>query len=213
MLFHTVELHNVQMRLFGHPPLGTPYDVGVLSEGFKAATSLLGLYLSLPLRREIFFNNTEWMQLSFALTVAAKLMFAAADHSISEQTKGLRDSLDLPGILRQAVLRLGVLVSSATDDQGELDVFTKYQHVVKRLQTWFEERYARGQPGAQAVDASGIHGQDGSHISQPLESGLLLPNLQSVEAMAAYDLQLATLFPELQMDDSLGDWAMESGGF
>lgn len=212
MLYHTVRLHNVQMRLSAPgTESGAFTDSHAFTEGFQAASYLLNSFLNFPLRTEMAFNNSEWLQLSFALTVAAKLVFAATDPLVGQEIKRLRDSLGLSSILRQLVRRLGALASPVTDDQGQPDIFHGFEQRVRRMQTWFEDRYARVQEGVQHTSQPETN--DGAY-PMPIDGGLLLPVSQGLEGMAAYDLELSAIFfPDLRMEDSWGDWTTYSGGF
>ncbi len=48
----------------------------LLCSGLAAAKSLLDYYLSLPVYADIALNNSEWIQISFAITVASRLAVA-----------------------------------------------------------------------------------------------------------------------------------------
>ncbi|KAH7012358.1 hypothetical protein B0J12DRAFT_446624 [Macrophomina phaseolina] len=209
MLFHAVQLHAVQMRLFlSGLRAGVSNDIQELDEGFKAANALFGYYLSLPLRRESTFNNSEWLQLSFALTVGAKLMFAASDHMLARAAKELRASLDMSAIFRQVLLRLNALEPPAADGPEEPDVFRQYGQRVKRMQTWFEDRFVRAQECEQATGLSGTNERAGHGGPQMSGGEMLLPELQPLGGLGAYDAQLASFFPhELQTAYGWSDWA------
>lgn len=210
MLYHTAQLHTIQMRLFtsGERP-GNSWDICDVEEGFRTASSLFGFQLSLPLRKEVAFNNSEWLQLSFALTAAAKMVLAASDPAIADRTKELRDSLDVLSLLSQIGLRLGAMESSAVDNSGEPDVFHQYGQRVKRMQARFEERCARAQKGEQAAGLPIANEQIENGLPQLSGEDLLLPDPHTLDGLAAYDVQLASFFPDdLQMEDGWGNWAM-----
>lgn len=218
MLFYTAELNAVHLRLFfSGIHQGTSLDVSDLNRGFRAAGSLLGFYLSLPSRRDLAFNNSEWLQLSLALTVSAKLIFAASHPSLGPAGK-VQASLDLKGLLSQIALRLSSLgrwdVDTAANHPSIFDDFTRR---VQRLQKWFEDRYARVQGAAAATQAAldpSASGPPAELMDFPQLSGseLLLPDLLAFDGLATLDQQLAAFFPDMQMGDAMGDWPMYSGG-
>ncbi|KAK0637788.1 hypothetical protein DIS24_g10444 [Lasiodiplodia hormozganensis] len=218
MLFHTAELNAVHLRLFfSGIHQGTSLDVSDLNRGFRAAGSLLGFYLSLPSRRDLTFNNSEWLQLSLALTVSAKLIFAASHPSLGTAGK-VQASLDLKGLLSQIVLRLSTLEHCCDIDSANNhpSIFKDFTRRVQRLQKWFDDRYARVQ-GAAATQAAldpSASGPPGELMDLPQLSGseLLLPDLLAFDGLATLDQQLAAFFPDMQMGDAMGDWSMYPGG-
>lgn len=217
MLFHTAELNAVHLRLFfSGIHQGTSLDVNNLNRGFRAAGSLLGFYLSLPSRRDLTFNNSEWLQLSLALTVSAKLIFAASHPSLGTAGK-VQASLDLKSLLSQIVSRLSNLGRWDVDAANHPSIFDDFTRRVQRLQKWFEDRYARVQ-GAAATQAAAldpsVSGPPGELMDFPQLSGseLLLPDLLAFDGLATLDQQLVAFFPDMQMGDAMGDWPMYPGG-
>ncbi|KAL0258567.1 hypothetical protein SLS55_006064 [Diplodia seriata] len=214
MLYYTAELNAVHVRHFFsglHP--GAPLDINDLSSGFRAASSLLGHYLSLPPRRDLTFNNSEWLQLSLALTVSAKLVFAASHPSLGTPG-GVQASLDLSGLLSQIALRLSGLERAGVDMTGHPYIFNEYTQRVQRLQKWFEDRYARVRGAAQAVEQpSGSGTAELINFSQYWGSDLLLPDLLAFDGLATLDQQLAAFFPEMQLADAMSDWPMYPDAF
>ena len=148
MQYHTAELYLCQIGLIESSPQNSaawsPWRIELLCFGLIAAKSLLGFFLSLPLRYEMSFNNTEWVQLSFALNVAAKLSLIAneAEKAGYQQTIQLRKYLGISDVLRSLIMRIGTLISQAKDDNGDRDVFYHFEQRAKRLQEWYEAQFA-----------------------------------------------------------------------
>jgi hypothetical protein len=143
MQFHTAELYLCQITLFDRKTSNdsmywSSLRVEALSMGLVAARQFFQFYLGLPLRAETVFNNTQWVQGGFCVTLAAKLSVAASDSSIDRQVAKLRDSLDVSRILQQVILRVQALVTPLVDARGERDVFYHYENRLKRLQWWYE---------------------------------------------------------------------------
>ncbi|OJD29881.1 zn 2cys6 transcription factor [Diplodia corticola] len=218
MLFYTAELNAVHMRHFCsglHP--GAPLDVNDLDSGFQAASSLLGYFLSLPPRSDLAYNNSEWLQLSLALTVSAKLVFAASHPSLGI-SGGVQAPLDLSALLSQIALRLGALGRSGVgvDMTGHPYIFNEFSQRVQRLQKWFEDRYARVRGAAQAVDqpsGSGGGAAELINFSQYWGSDLMLPDLLASDGLVTLDQQLAAYFPDMHMGDAMGDWPVFPDAF
>ncbi|KAI9837897.1 MAG: hypothetical protein M1837_002687 [Sclerophora amabilis] len=169
MQFHTVELYLYQICLLERygststtPPIPwSPWRLEILCAGLIAAKSLLGYYLSLPLRTEMAFNNSEWVQLGFALTVASKLSIAATDEAVCWETTNLRSSLGMSSILKQSVFRMGALTTSRVDAHGERDVFYHFEQRSKRVQRWFESHFLT-EPGTVSDHSNDYLGEEAS---------------------------------------------------
>ncbi|OCL08162.1 hypothetical protein AOQ84DRAFT_407445 [Glonium stellatum] len=201
MLFHTVELYLYQICLFDihrrsrttRPIPWSSWRLEVLSAGLISAKSLLGYYLSLPIGTESSFNNSELIQIGFALTVAAKLSIAASDNSVSRETRVLRESLDISSILKQVVLRVGTLVTPHRDKEN---VFYNYERRVKQVQTWYEGHFSKEPP------ANGRH-----------ELGVGVPTIHdAVLPDTMFDLQFANFYSDATFDEMMGGWMPDPMG-
>ena len=220
MQFHVVELYLYQICLLNRyggpdatrPVSWSPWRVEILCAGLISAKSLLGLYLSFPLRAELAFNNSELIQLGFALTVGSKLAIAATEKTLCRETMSLRRSLDMSSILKQCVLRMGALTTSHVDAQGDRDVFYSYEQHVKRIQGWFEKHFL--------ADPVGLveHGNDNGRSVQNLQPS---DNLFDVSTDVSntnqlsltdgmYEFQSAPFFPDAAADEITGDWILNS---
>jgi hypothetical protein len=93
-----------------------------------SANSILNLYIQLPSDEEVGFNNTQWVQIAFALVVAYRHTVAA---SKPDQTAALLDTLSK---LRS---RVEALSTSDVDMNGARDVFFNFRNRVVRIQDWF----------------------------------------------------------------------------
>ncbi|KAF4160816.1 hypothetical protein CNMCM6936_003771 [Aspergillus lentulus] len=209
MQFHTVELYLCQVILFDykpsaqHPRHDSPFQVESLRMGLTAARTLLEFYISLPLRREVAFNNAGWIQLGFAVTLACKLVVAASEPSIHPHTADLTRSLNLSNMLSRCVLRIQALVTSHMDARGDRDVFYHYEKRLIRAQWWFENRtLSRSQQNESftvAMDGS----SDPSIAQMPSEEGLEgYPTIPRDE----FDFQWPGLFPSPAFDDLFAGW-------
>ncbi|KAF9629092.1 hypothetical protein BFW01_g10295 [Lasiodiplodia theobromae] len=131
----------------------SPLHLEVLCAGLSASKSLLDAYLSLPARAETAFNNSEWIQLSFGLTVAARLAVASTtlvvvDRSSVEQQQivstmsQLRAALSMSNALRALAQRIGALASAMSQGTTEMqqgdNVFAQYEQRVRRIKQWFD---------------------------------------------------------------------------
>ncbi|POS69489.1 hypothetical protein DHEL01_v212116 [Diaporthe helianthi] len=176
------ELHNVELLLFQHgvvqlslcqavifrrnAAVDSPELIHLLYSGLSAARTMLDFYLSLPIHAEMIFNNSEWIQLGFAITAAARLAIIAR----RTQAQGVGPKYDLQSILplskllRHISLRIGALATRKEDSEGVKDTFQDFERRVHRIQEWFE-RYSTSD-SAQAypvVDGGGSGGGSNTH--------------------------------------------------
>ncbi|RYP07359.1 hypothetical protein DL764_002575 [Monosporascus ibericus] len=139
MQYRTAEMYLCQTAFFYKAvQLDTVLHAELLCSGLAAAKSLMDFYLSLPVYADMAFNNSEWIQISFAITVASRLAIASTHRAVDHQTKALRQSLDLSNIIRHLSLRIGALVTQQVDAQGGRDIFYHYDQRVRRMQAWYE---------------------------------------------------------------------------
>ncbi|GIJ85101.1 hypothetical protein Asppvi_003956 [Aspergillus pseudoviridinutans] len=205
MQFYTAELYLCQITLFDRK---TPNDsmfwsslrVEALSVGLVAARQFFQFYLALPWRSETVFNNTQWVQGGFCLTLAAKLSVAASDSSINRQVAKFRDSLDMSLILQQVILRVQALVTPLVDARGERDVFYHYENRLKRLQLWYETQMAQI-PVQRQRHASPI-AMAYNPILTAGPSPITTEDLQS---------QWPSLLPDSTIDDLFNEWNPDMG--
>ncbi|RYP89311.1 hypothetical protein DL770_004463 [Monosporascus sp. CRB-9-2] len=139
MQYRTAEMYLCQTAFFYKAvQLDTVLHAELLCSGLAAAKSLMDFYLSLPVYADMAFNNSEWIQISFAITVASRLAIASTHRAVDHQTRALRQSLDLSNIIRHLSLRIGALVTQQVDAQGGRDIFYHYDQRVRRMQAWYE---------------------------------------------------------------------------
>jgi hypothetical protein len=112
---------------------------------FISANSILTLYIKLPSKEEVGFNNTQWVQIAFALLVAYRHTMAT---SKPEQTAAFLDTLSKLGS------RVGALSTSDVDMNGARDAFFDFKNRIVRIQNWL------GGPGRQ---------EDDTHIEESFE--------------------------------------------
>ncbi|PKX96388.1 Zn(II)2Cys6 transcription factor [Aspergillus novofumigatus IBT 16806] len=205
MQFHTAELYLCQITLFDRKTLNdsmfwSSLRVEALSMGLVAARQFFQFYLALPLRAETVFNNTQWVQGGFCLTLAAKLSVAASDSSIDRQVAKLRDALDVSLILQQVILRVQALVTPLVDARGDRDVFYHYENRLKRLQWWYETQMTQ------------IPVQRQPHASQTAMA--YNPNTTAGPSpVPAEDLhaQWPSMLPDATIDDLFKEWNSDVG--
>jgi hypothetical protein len=140
MQFHTAKLFLYQVAFFErnlqhHPAL----NISILCEGLESAKSFLDLYLWLPPKSEMALTNSEWIQLSFGVTQAAKFAIVGKDPTVELQTRELRQRLNIDYVFRHLALRIGALVGRAGDGDKKKDIFYHYELRVRKIQTWFEK--------------------------------------------------------------------------
>lgn len=123
------------------------WRLDALGTGLVAAKSSLSFFLSSPLGSEMHFNNSEWIQLGFAMTYSARLATLSNQRSIQQEIQHLRRFLGMSDILKDVSGRLRSLSTSRMDDEGEKDVFHNYQQRVERLHAWFESQSNKPQIG------------------------------------------------------------------
>ncbi|KAM5437517.1 hypothetical protein McanMca71_000869 [Microsporum canis] len=144
--FHATELSLYQLTLLekaGKQPKPTQTAVSdeMLCAGHIAAQSILKLYLSLPPHSETAFNNTEWVQIGFALIVTCR---QTGTTSTTQMTPALvRHKESFSNILMQLKARVSELSTDLVDLNGDRDIFSNFADRVTRLQAWFDERLAK----------------------------------------------------------------------
>ncbi|KAF3482624.1 uncharacterized protein GIQ15_05383 [Arthroderma uncinatum] len=148
--FHTAELSLYQLSLLDKRRQQSGFTQTTLLDemlcaGRMAAQSILRLYLSLPLHSETAFNNTEWVQIGFALIVACK---QAGTASATEPAVFPRQKELLSSTLTRLKMRVAELSTDKVDLNGDRDVFSNYVDRVARLQVWLDVRFEKtGDPG------------------------------------------------------------------
>lgn len=139
MQFHTAKLFLYQVAFFErnlqqHPSL----HLNILCEGLEGAKAFLDLYLWLPPKSEMSLTNSEWIQLSFGVTLAAKFAIISKEPGIEPQTRELRHRLNIDNVFRHLALRIGALVGRANDGEKQKDIFFYYEQRVRKIQRWYE---------------------------------------------------------------------------
>lgn len=109
-----------------------------LTTGLVSAKHMLSFYSSLPVGSEMHFNNTEWIQLGFALTFCARFAILSNGQPIQQETAHLRSFLGMSDILKDILSRLQPLSTSSVNDEGKKNAIHHYHQRVERLNIWFE---------------------------------------------------------------------------
>ncbi|KAJ5150701.1 uncharacterized protein N7500_010890 [Penicillium coprophilum] len=144
-----------------------------------SASSILNLYIQLPPNEEVGFNNTQWVQIAFALLVAYRHTVAA---SKLDQTAALLDTLS------KLKTRVGALSTSDVDMNGARDVFYNFRNRIVQIENWL------GRHGRQGDNA---HGEVSLEDFQPtayLEPTHFDGLIGAAEAAANFDIPHGTSF-------------------
>jgi hypothetical protein len=139
MQFHTAKLFLHQVVFFERQ---LQHDLvphlEILREGLESAKAFLNLYLWMSPKSEMVLTLSEWIQLNFGLTLAAKFAVVSRAPDVEAQTRDLRQRLNIDNVFRHLSLRIGALVGRATDGSKEKDIFAYYEQRVRKVQTWYE---------------------------------------------------------------------------
>lgn len=140
MQFHTAKLFLYQVAFFERNLQQSPaLHLNILCEGLESAKSFLDLYLWLPPKSEMSLTNSEWIQLSFGVTQAAKFAIVSKEPNVEPQTRELRHRLNIDHVFRHLSLRIGALVGRASEGNKQKDIFYYYEQRVRKIQNWFEK--------------------------------------------------------------------------
>ncbi|OQE00057.1 hypothetical protein PENVUL_c059G05066 [Penicillium vulpinum] len=94
---------------------------------FISATSILNLYIRFPSKEEVGFNNTQWVQMAFALLVVYRYTATACK---PDQTTAFLDTLSK---LRS---RVEALSTSDVDMNGARDAFFDFRNRIVQIENW-----------------------------------------------------------------------------
>jgi len=140
MQFHTAKLFLFQVAFFERNLQQSPaMHLNILSEGLEGAKSFLDLYLWLPPKSEMTLTNSEWIQLSFGVTQAAKFAIVSRMPSVEVQTREIRYRLNIDHVFRHLTLRIGALVGRAGEGNKQKDIFYYYEQRTRKIQRWYEK--------------------------------------------------------------------------
>ncbi|KAJ5556363.1 hypothetical protein N7494_000278 [Penicillium frequentans] len=207
--FHAVELCLCQIAVFDYNRNAqsirhySSFQLDALHMGLAVSKTLLEFYVSLPLCHDVAFNNSIWVQLGFAATLACKLSVAAIGPSVHAHTAELCRALDISNILSRCIIRVQALVTSDMDASGDRDVFYHYERRLKRVKWWFENGTLSGsnndssKHGAQlpsGVDSSTMPASQHLDVSHP-----------SMDVFGLY-LQWPGLFSDASVEGPFVDW-------
>lgn len=194
MQFHTAKLFLYQVAFFERSLQHNPVlHLNTLCEGLESAKSFLDLYLWLPPKSEMNLTNSEWIQLSFGLTLAAKFAIVSKDPNVELQTRELRQRLNIENIFRHLSLRIGALVGRAGDGNKQKDIFAYYEQRTRKIQNWYE-RMCRatgsdsslGQPAQMAAQQTQTQTQPSPPVPSTSAASLHTPPQQTPMAATGY---------------------------
>jgi hypothetical protein len=139
MQFHTAKLFLYHVAFFErHLQQAPGLHLNIICEGLEGAKSFLDLYLWLPPKSEMALTNTEWIQLSFGVTLAAKFAIVSKDPEVEPHTRDTRHRLNIDNVFRHLALRIGALVGRAGEGNKQKDIFFYYEQRVRKIQKWYE---------------------------------------------------------------------------
>lgn len=142
MQYQTAELYICQVATaYKTMQLDASGHAELISSGLGATKLLLEYYLAMPVYADMALNNSEWLQISFAITVGAKLVITTHEAVNDPQAIVMPQSLDLSGILNQLAQRVGALVTTQVDAKGGRDIFHYYEQRLRRMQAWYESQH------------------------------------------------------------------------
>ncbi|KAI0470959.1 hypothetical protein GGR56DRAFT_123102 [Xylariaceae sp. FL0804] len=144
MQYRTAELILCQAAFFEKT---IQLEAGLHSElveaSFLAAKLMLEYYFALPKDAEKVFNNTDWVQIGFTLSVANQLIVMSSYQQ--------RQTLDPSYIWPRIFARIQPMVTEQRDERGDRDVFYMYEERLRRIQDWLDRNnlMASGSAGPQ----------------------------------------------------------------
>ncbi|KAH7135159.1 hypothetical protein B0J11DRAFT_547183 [Dendryphion nanum] len=200
MQFHTAKLFLYQVAFFERSLQHYPaLHLNTLREGLESAKSFLDLYLWLPPKSEMALTNSEWIQLSFGITLAAKFAIVSKDPNVEPQTRELRHRLNLDNVFRHLSLRIGALVGRAGEGNKQKDIFYHYELRTRKIKTWYERMVrATGSDSPTHQQASvvvpGASPQSQRHLSYS-QSAATTPTPPQMPMVNSYSPQQPVTYP------------------
>ncbi|KAL4799804.1 hypothetical protein BDV19DRAFT_376207 [Aspergillus venezuelensis] len=143
-------LYQLALNISGQQP--RPQDERLVSIRVSAM-SIPNIYLQLPEREEVGFNNTQWMQMGFALLVAYR-------HTVATWTP--EQTASFLSILSKLESRIRALCTLDEDANGARDVFIDFRKRAVQIKSWV------GGPLRDALPLS----EEGSQVAPDVLFGL-----------------------------------------
>lgn len=197
MQFHTAKLFLYQVAFFERNLQHSPaLHLNILCEGLEGAKSFLDLYMWLPPKSEMALTNTEWIQLSFGVTLAAKFAIVSKEPNVELHTQDLRHRLNIDHVLRHLVLRIGALVGRAGGGDKRKDIFFHYEQRTRKIQKWYE-RMKRA-TGADIPNTPPTPYQSVSSTHQQMSIPTSQTPIPSVSSTTISDVPLSATFRHQQ---------------
>ncbi|KAL3423701.1 hypothetical protein PVAG01_05448 [Phlyctema vagabunda] len=207
--YHASELHLYQLALNPHAQLNErsrtrwQWQLKIIRLGLQAAKDFFDCHFTIPIRAQLYFSNTQWIQLGFSLLVSTRLCVLAASDRFSQETDGLRYSLDMSGILKRLIIRLQSLKGVPRGANGDDHLLSKFEERGLIVQKWFDEHSVPKPAPPVNIVGSGSETYQGmdQYVSQQFDG---LSNLdQSISSMAPqlaagsiYDMGAVNYFPD-----------------
>lgn len=201
MQFHSAELSIYQLSLSGLKSPVSPHATPnyllrdeLLSKALMAAESLINVYLALPPGAEAALNNTQWMQLGFAMLIASRLLVAVTPSQTGIRASDMAQRRVLwSNMLVQCRARIDTLSTEQVDSNGNRSVFHNFRQRLVRVQKWISEASESVDPLDKLQDQSRIEGTS---------VGESFGNYFSISQDGLFDSMFDPMF---------GDWASDTG--
>ncbi|PVI00449.1 hypothetical protein DM02DRAFT_527040 [Periconia macrospinosa] len=190
MQFHIAKIFLYQVAFFERNLQQSPLlNLSMLCEGLESAKSFLDIYLRLPPKAEMALTLTEWVQLSFGVTQAAKFAIVSKSPNVEIQTRELRKNLNMENLFRHLRLRIGALIRGGGTGNAEKDAFSRYFTRLKKIQMWYEKMSkATEYYGSTSPPSSTLHPSSGTtpspHQQSPYTSSVAEVSPQSSSEMS-----------------------------
>ncbi|CAI6297322.1 unnamed protein product [Periconia digitata] len=140
MQFHIAKIFLYQVAFFERNLQQSPLlNLSMLSEGLESSRSFLDIYLMMPPKAEMVLTLTEWVQLSFGVTQAAKFAIVAKSPNVERQTRELRKNLNIEHLFRHLRLRIGGLIGRGGTGEIAKDVFVRWDTRLSKIQIWYQQ--------------------------------------------------------------------------
>ncbi|KAJ5373413.1 hypothetical protein N7517_005419 [Penicillium concentricum] len=176
-------LYQLALNMTNQEPQ-SPFDCNSWREemslsAYISASSILNLYIRLPHNGEVGFNNTQWVQIAFALLVAYRHTVAA---SKPNQIAAFLDTLSK---LRS---RIEALSTSDVDKNGTRDIFFNFRNRIVQIENWL------GGHNRQEDDAHGEESLEEFQHTSCLEPTHFDGFMEAAEAAEHLDIPLVDSF-------------------
>jgi hypothetical protein len=159
-----------------------------------SANSILNLYLELPPNEEVGFNNTQWVQMGFALLVACRYNATA---SIPDKMATFLQTLS------ELQSKLEALSTHNVEMNGARDVFFDFKNRVNRIRNWLprlDRKETENDSGAFQNTPSDFHRLEGAEEHVDIDMWNLFTSSEDGLQVTSDD------FPADSFEQIMGGW-------